>query len=207
MRAYHNYRDYGGPLDGMEKLFKQLDGMRLRGKIRSHTAASQEPTRSNPTPTTGDPGSGVNDAPSWSSDSAADYPREPVGPSKLATAAFASLGASKDLARTGFADAVSADRAAYVATVNRYASPALQSASPEFAAAAEADRAAHASLLSRYVSPALERGEGAMGAGLATSAAEFLGPLVLAEGITRAIDSIPADRQRYTPVWGGRIQC
>ena len=122
-------------------------------------------------------------------------PNEPVGRSKLQAAAFAALGARKGLVKTGFADAMNADRAAYAAQVNRYATPALQRMSPEFATAAEADRVAHASILGRYVSPALERTEGLLGGagGLAAGAAEFLGPLAMAEGVTRAVDSIPTD--------------
>ena len=194
MRAY---LDFGGPPKGMESFFKQLDSIKRRNHVHEERAKAVEPTRTNPTPTTLDRGeippssaAEASDAPPASSDISAVIPNEPVGPSKLQAAAFAALGARKGLVKTGFADAMNADRAAYAAQVNRYATPALQRLSPEFATAAEADRVAHASILGRYVSPALERTEGVLGGvgGFAAGAAEFLGPLALAEGVTRAVD-------------------
>ena len=164
MRAY---LDFGGPPNGMESFFKQLDSIKRRNHAHEERAKAVEPSRTNPTPTTLDrgeiPPSSAADAPPSSSDNSAVIPNEPVGPSKLEAATFAALGARKGLVKTGFADAMNADRAAYAAQVNRYATPALQRLSPEFAAAAEADRVAHASILGRYVSPALERTEGILG--------------------------------------------
>ena len=209
MRAY---LDFGGPPNGMESFFKQLDSIKRRNHAHEERAKALEPTRTNPTPATLDrgeiPPSSAADAPPSSSDNSVVIPNEPVGPSKLEAATFAAMGARKGLAKTGFADAMNADRAAYAAQVNRYATPALQRMSPEFATAAEADRVAHASILGRYVSPALERTEGFLGGagGLAAGAAEFLGPLALAEGVTRAVDSIPTDRQWYTPVQPDEVQ-
>ena len=206
MRAY---LDFGGPPKGMESFFQQLDSIKRRTHAHDERAKAVEPTRTNPTPTTLDRSEiAPSGAPPSSSDNSAVIPNEPIGPSKLQAATFAALGARKSLVKTGFTDAMNADRAAYAAQVNRYATPALQRLSPEFAAAAEADRVAHASLIGRYVSPVLERTDGILGGvgGLAAGAAEFLGPLALAEGVTRAVDSIPTDRQWYTPVQPDEVQ-
>ena len=196
------YRDYGGPPNGMESFFRQLDDLKRRAHSNLTRAEAQQPIRG-AQPQEAPPSTKIE-----TDEASTDQPipREPVGPSKLTQAAFAGLGVAKPLAKTGFSEALSADRIAQAAQVNRYATPALQRLSPEFAAAAEADRAAHAATMSRYVSPALERAEGALGAGLATTAAEFLGPLALAEGVTRTIDSIPKDRAWYTPVHSGEVE-
>ena len=154
------YLDFGGPPNCMES----FDSIKRRTHAHDERAKAVEPTRTNPTPTTLDRGEiPPSGAPLSSSDNSAVIPNEPVGPSKLQAATFAALGARKGLVKTGFADAMKVDKAAYAAQVNRYATPALQRMSPEFATAAEADRVAHASILGRYVSPALVRTEGILG--------------------------------------------